>query len=157
MSLFSSFNIFLTFLHAITSFVTIRWGLSSCNLKAEIRTRACLTAGRHTTQLSYATPYCTTQSPTELSCTLLSYAAPFWATPHPWATPHLTELNRALLSYSEPYAVRISYLHIYIFLFHYTKNEELRTLHFCSRYKYFFMSPLNDDESWFTVSLLKWH
>ncbi len=47
-------------------------------------------------QLSYASPYWATPHPTEFRRTVLSCATPYWATPHPilsyaapyWATPH---------------------------------------------------------------------
>ncbi len=36
--------------------------------------------------------------------TLLSHAAPFWATPHPnWGTPHPTEPRHTLPSHAAPY------------------------------------------------------
>ncbi len=54
-------------------------------------------------QQAYAltTELCSTL--TEIRRTLLSYAAPFWAKPHPnWATSHPTELRSTLLSYAAP-------------------------------------------------------
>ncbi len=66
------------------------------------RTRACRTANQHiTTQLSgtlmsNTAPFWATLHPTELRCILLSYAASYWATLHP------TELRCTHLSYTEP-------------------------------------------------------
>ena len=59
---------------------------------------------------SFAAPYLSYTVPSEISCILLSYAAPFWATLHPiwaklrpksYAAP--SELSCALLSYAAPF------------------------------------------------------
>jgi hypothetical protein len=73
---------------------------TSMGCRAEIRTRACLTASRRTT--NWATPYPSElhRTLTELRSTPLSYAAhaaPYWVTPHP------TNLRRTLLSYAAAY------------------------------------------------------
>ncbi len=35
----------------------------------------------------------------------MSYAAPYWTSPHPnWALPHPAELRRTLLNYAAPYS-----------------------------------------------------
>ncbi len=66
--------------------------------------------------LSYAAPW-DTLHPSEIFCTLLSYAAPFWTTLHPsellftllsyaspfWATLHPSELCFTFLSYTSPF------------------------------------------------------
>jgi hypothetical protein len=48
------------------------------------------------TLLSYAAPFWATLQPAELHCTLLSYAAPYWATQNP------AELRCTLMSYAAP-------------------------------------------------------
>jgi hypothetical protein len=96
---------FLSILSSLASSV----GKTSLGCRAENRTLACHTASRRTTiwasrtLLSYAAPFWTTPHPSELRRTLLSNAAPFWAKPHPnWATPYPSELRRTLLSYAVP-------------------------------------------------------
>ncbi len=71
------------------------------------------------TLLSYAAPYWASVHPEELCCTLLSYAAPHWAMLHPRGATmyptkllHLTELSCALLKYSELYPI-VSYAGIF--------------------------------------------
>ncbi len=99
MPLFLKFIIFLN-IHSyntitLRSSFTIRRGPSSWILiasslskgasmgcRAEIRTRACLTASRRTT--NWAAPHPNWAAPHPLSC-----AASYWAAPHPeWAAPH---------------------------------------------------------------------
>ncbi len=71
------------------------------NVFLQAQTRAArgiyFSTGLICTLLSYAAPYWATLHPRELRCTPVSYAAP------PWATLHPRELRCTLLSYAAPY------------------------------------------------------
>jgi hypothetical protein len=78
---------------SISSSLVSSVGKTSVGWRAENRTRPALRQAQ--------------ALPAELRRTLLSYAAPYWAMPHPyWPTPHPTELRRTLLSYAAPVFLR---------------------------------------------------
>ncbi len=142
----SSFNIHRSLFSCILIASSLSKRRTSMGCRVENQTRACLTARWRTTNWATPHPNCSTPHPTEprrtltelchiltkLCCTLtelrrtlLSYAVPYWATPHPtelcgtlltyavpfwvcrtlWATLHPIELCRTLLTYVAPFWV----------------------------------------------------
>ncbi len=115
-TLFVYFSYFITFIHSFNHIHTIhlsiafRWGLSPFlhRLSAQWERPPCGAEPR--IELGPALQQADAL-PTEPRRTILSHAAPFWATPHHswatphhvWATPHHAEPRRTILSHAAPY------------------------------------------------------
>jgi hypothetical protein len=94
---------------------------------------------------NWTTPHSTEprRTLTDLRRTLLSYAAPYWAIPHPtelcapyWATPHSTEPRRTLLSYASPW---LSYAAPYWAMPHPTELHSTTLLSYAAPYVTLFL------------------
>ncbi len=84
-----------------------RWRRAGIEPGAAVQLPGALTTELCRTLLSYAAPYWATPHLSKLHRTLLSYAAPFWVTPRPSElSPHPTELRRTPLVSSGPWKVR---------------------------------------------------
>ncbi len=97
---FWAFRFIFTYIHSTHSSIAIRpevfvhffvaSKLSGKNLPGVPNSACLISASRRTIHwatenpLRWAATYCFTPHPTELRRPLLSYTAPYWATPHPW-------------------------------------------------------------------------